>query len=173
MKLKAENNAAEKNENTEARGKKTSKKHFSFNSRAKTLVLCGASFVVCIFLVLCVLAARVKAYDKIFPNVIVEGINLGGLSKEEAVQKLNEEYIPKLNEKEYKIVLADFTGKKIEPERSVSFKALDIEAAADIELIVRSAYQHKRDKGFFGKNTENSDEIRKKHLHSSTYAYIM
>ncbi len=115
----------------------------SFFSNKKNLWILAVCFVlVCAFCTLTVLALNVSKYDKIYPNITCEGIEVGGLSKEEAVEKLNKEYLPKFNEKEYVINLYDWKLEKV--EKSVTLKASDIDALPDIDLVVKAAYQHAR-----------------------------
>lgn len=107
--------------------------------------------VLCAFAFLCIAAARVGAYDKIYPNISVEKIDVGGLSEEEAVQRLNSEYMSKLENKSFKLILADDKGKPVAPERTAEVGINDINAEPEIENTVRMAFRHNRDKGFFGK----------------------
>ncbi len=120
----------------------------SFFSNKKNLWILVVCFIlVCAFCTLTVLALNVSKYDKIYPNISCEGIDLGGLSEEEAVEKLNKEYIPRLNEREYTVKLYDWKLDKV--EKTVMIKASDIDAVPDISLAVKAAYQHARGAGLY------------------------
>ena len=134
---------------TEIKGeKKKTVRLASFFSNKRNLWVLGVCFVlVCAFSALTVLALNVSKYDKIYPNISCEGIDVGGLSKEEAVEKLNKEYLSKFEEKEYTVNLYDWKLENV--EKSVSLKASDIDAVPDVELAVKAAYQHARGAGLY------------------------
>lgn len=120
----------------------------SFFSNKKNLWILGVCVIlVCAFCTLTVLALNVSKYDKIYPNITCEGIDIGGLSKDAAIEKLNREYLPKFNEKEYTVNLYDWKLDNI--EKSIKIKASDIDAVPDVELVVKAAYQHARGSGLY------------------------
>ena len=120
----------------------------SFFSNKKNLWISAVCFIlVCAFCTLTVLAFNVSKYDKIYPNITCEGIDIGGLSEDAAIEKLNKEYLPKFNEKEYTVNLYDWKLDSI--EKSIKLKASDIDAVPDIELVVKAAYQHARGAGLY------------------------
>lgn len=86
--------------------------------------------LIIVFLGICL---KVSAYDKIYPNVIVGGIDIGGTTIEEAKNKLNDEY--GLTEWEKEITL------KLE-EKEVKFNTRDIEAVVDFDKTVQNAYDY-------------------------------
>lgn len=79
------------------------------------------------------LAVRVSAYNKIFPNITAGGVDIGALSKEDAAERLKNDFEKALNEKEFTLTLED---------KDIKFTAADIEAAADIEKTVENAYNY-------------------------------
>ena len=134
---------------TEIKGekKKTVRLASFFSNKRNLWVLTVCFVLVCAFSALTVLALNVSKYDKIYPNISCEGIDVGGLSKEEAVEKLNKEYLSKFEEKEYTVNLYDWKLENV--EKSVSLKASDIDAVPDVELVVKAAYQHARSSGLY------------------------
>lgn len=95
-----------------------------------------------LLLILLVFTFRINAYDKIYPGVSVRGINIGGLSKEAAQEKISKEYAGALSEKTFALRLED---------REKTFSAEDIGAWADAAKTAENAYNFGRDKGFFKK----------------------
>lgn len=95
-----------------------------------------------LLLILLVFTFRINAYDKIYPGVSVRGINIGGLSKEAAQEKISKEYAGALSEKTFALRLED---------REKTFSAEDIGAWADAAKTAENAYNYGRDKVFFKK----------------------
>lgn len=99
--------------------------------------------VICLT-ILCLSLIGIYAYVKvsslkIYPNIKVAGVHIGGLMKEEAVSKLIDNYSTNLNNQ--------LTLKMGEKEEVVSFKELDV--TYDIQGAVENSYRIGREGGFF------------------------
>ena len=87
---------------------------------------------------------KVKAWeDKIYQEVYVYGIDIGGLDKEEATQKLNENLHNRIVDKTIKVTVGD---KSLE----LTYDALN--PSYNIEEIVSTALAYGKEKGVFEKN---------------------
>lgn len=82
--------------------------------------------------------------DKIYPGINVYGINIGGLSKEEAISLLNEDLSKIIMDKKLKVVVED---KEIE----LTYESLN--PTYNIEEIAEEALAYGKDKGIFAKNS--------------------
>ncbi|MBP3284908.1 MAG: VanW family protein [Clostridia bacterium] len=94
-----------------------------------------------IFSVIAVLALITLSYDKIYSGISVNGTFVGGMSKQEAEQVLEEKYanVSDIN----LIVYCD--------DERIAFTGKDIAAKFDSQKAVETAYQTGRDGGFFEK----------------------
>lgn len=84
--------------------------------------------------------------NKIYPKVIVQGIDVGGKSKEEATEVLQKEVASKINNKEIIIDVKD-KDKKYEAKYS------EIDPKYDIEKTVSEAFDYGKDLSIFKKNS--------------------
>lgn len=82
--------------------------------------------------------------DKIYPGINVYGINIGGLSKEEAVSLLNEDLAKIIMDKKLKVVVED-------KELELAYESLN--PTYNIEEIAEEALAYGKDKGIFAKNS--------------------
>ena len=92
--------------------------------------------------------------NKIYPGVIVDGIDLTGKTKEEAKELLNEECTEKLLNKELKIVVGD---------NNFQYKYSDISARYDVDKCIEEAIDYGKDLSIFKqrkliKNKNNNKE---------------
>jgi len=147
MNTEVETNEIKENvEKTEITEPKTKKEMSA--AKKWTLVSVGA-VIALVLLVVVLLSARVSAYDKIYPNISIEGISVGGLSEEEALKRLESEYMAGFEGKSYTAVLYDRENKKT--DKIADFSASDIEAVPDLKLAVKKAFEYGRNDGFFEK----------------------
>ncbi|WP_347707744.1 VanW family protein [Clostridium sp. 1001275B_160808_H3] len=96
---------------------------------------------------------RVAAWEnKVYPGIAVYGVELGGLSKEEATNSLNEKLSNLIMDKKLDILVGD---KKLELAYS------EIKPKYDIESIAEEAFNYGKDGGMFSKNSliKNDDDI--------------
>lgn len=82
--------------------------------------------------------------DKIYPGINVYGINIGGLSKEEAISLLNEDLSKIIMDKKLKVVVED-------KELELTYESLN--PTYNIEEIAEEALAYGKDKGIFAKNS--------------------
>lgn len=88
---------------------------------------------------------KVKAWEnKVYPEVDVYGINLTGLSKEEATGLLNEKLLALIMDKKISVLAGD---KKLE----LSYKEID--PKYDIENIIEEAFHYGKEGGLFSKSS--------------------
>ena len=130
-----------KNETDEKETKKNNadKRNIRIKLRPKAFVI---AFGVLIFLSFSIFAAKVSSYNKIYPNVSVMGINLGGLSKKEAIDIISKKYSEPLLQKSFKLKLEN---------REKNFSPSDIEAFVDNAKTAENAFNLGRSGGFFSK----------------------
>ena len=88
--------------------------------------------------------------DKIYPGVEVYGVDLGGLTKEEGLNIISEQLIPKINAKKIVVTIND-------TQKEILYS--DIAPNYDSETILKEALAYGKDKGLFEKqNLIKSDE---------------
>lgn len=88
---------------------------------------------------------KVLAWEnKVYPEINVYGVNIGGLNKEEAVELLEEKLPNIIMDKKIKILVAD---KSLE----LSFDTL--KPSYDIDLVAEEAISYGKEKGIFAKNS--------------------
>lgn len=106
----------------------------------KCLLVVGIALGI-VFLVLVILAFMTFGYDKIYPGVLVNGTDVGGMTSEEAAEILNNKYknISDVNV----VVYCD--------EERIEFTGSDIGAKFDGKEAAEIAYQTGREGGFFEK----------------------
>lgn len=90
--------------------------------------------------------------NKIYPGITVYGVDLGGLSKEEAISSLNEKLSNLIMDKKLDVLVGD---KKLELSYS------EINPKYDTEAIAEEAFNYGKDGGVFAKNSliKNNDDI--------------
>ncbi|WP_373205890.1 VanW family protein [Clostridium tertium] len=96
---------------------------------------------------------RVAAWEnKVYPGITVYGVDLGGLSKEEAIKSLNEKLSGLIMDKKLNVLVGD---KKVELSYS------QIKPKYDTEVIAEEAFNYGKDGGMFAKNSliKNDDNI--------------
>ena len=100
----------------------------------KQIIAIATLVLVIVFLIVFgSLSLKVSAYDKIFPNVTVCGVDIGAVTTDKAKEKLEAAFKERLKEREFTLSLED---------KTVKFKASDIEAIADVEKSVQNAYDY-------------------------------
>lgn len=97
-------------------------------------------------------ARNLASYDYIFPNVYVAGVNVGGMTRMQAVSAVNDAV---------RETYADSTLIVELPDRSISFTPEKTQVALDVDEAVEKAYQYGRQGSVFSvakarKEAENS-----------------
>lgn len=84
--------------------------------------------------------------DKVYPNVLVQDLNLGGMEKEEAKRALKENFSDKIGEKEIIVKIKD---------KNKDYKTTysEISPEYNIDKAVDDAFNYGKDKSFFEKNS--------------------
>ena len=82
--------------------------------------------------------------DKIYPNVSVYSINIGGLNKDEAKSLLGEGLPNTINDKKLKVVVGD---------KSLELNYSDLNPSYNVDSIVEEALAYGKDEGLFAKNS--------------------
>ena len=82
--------------------------------------------------------------DKIYPEINVYGINIGGLSKEEAINILKEDLPKVIMDKKLKVIVGD-------KELELNYESLN--PTYNIEKVAEEALAYGKDKGVFAKNS--------------------
>ena len=80
---------------------------FNFTGKKAAFAYVGLFIAGVILITFIVLSLKVSAYDKIFPNVIAGGINLGGTTREEARELLEKEFQEGFSEKVFVLKLQE------------------------------------------------------------------
>ena len=126
--------------------------------KRKVVIITILLFVIAISLVSTIFSVIYMGKDIIAPNIYLESINIGGLTKEEAKEKIAKRYEEKSN-KEIKAVLKDYE-QIIKPEM--------VEFNADINKLVDLAYMEGRNGNIIENNyTIISRYFNKKNLEIS------
>ena len=115
---------------------------FNFTGKKAAFAYVGLFIAGVILITFIVLSLKVSAYDKIFPNVIAGGINLGGTTREEARELLEKEFQEGFSEKVFVLKLQ---------EKSLDFNPNDVDAEVDIEKTVEDAYDYGKKGNVFTK----------------------
>ena len=115
------------------RGRKTSWKRIGIRSG-----IAAAALALVIVLGLLIVGAVLKGGDTIFPNVCVAGVNLGGMTREEAEQEL---------ENALSTTQLDRTLTVQLPDRKLIFEADEASVPADPEQLVEEAMNYGRSAG--------------------------
>lgn len=80
--------------------------------------------------------------DKIYPGTNVYGIDLGGLTKEQATKALDEKLEPQLKDKKLKVIVGD---------KNMELSYADLKPNFDSKSLVDLAFKYGKDKGLFAK----------------------
>lgn len=87
---------------------------------------------------------QVKSWDsKAYPGVSVKGVDLGGKTKEEVVQAMNEEFSSKIGEKEINITVGG---------KNLTYKYSDLSASYNIDEAAEKVVAYGKDSSVFNKN---------------------
>ena len=90
------------------------------------------------------LSEQVKSWDdKTYPGVTVKGVDIGGKTKEEVAQILNEKFASQLSEKVINITVGD---------KKLSYKYGDLNAKYNIDEVAEEAVLYGKDKSAYNKN---------------------
>ena len=115
----------------------------------KIIMICSSILVVVIAAILAytlVVNNSVKSYEsKIYPGVSVYGIEIGGLTKEEAISALNEKLSIDIMDKSLTVTVG---------EEKIDLKYSDLSPGYDIEAIVEEAIKYGKDDTTFKKYNE-------------------
>ncbi|WP_024614795.1 VanW family protein [Clostridium sp. Ade.TY] len=84
--------------------------------------------------------------NKIYPNVFIKEINVGGMTKEEAKNALNNNYTKNIGNKE---IIVNIKGKDKEFEANYS----EISPKYDVDKAIDEAFNYGKDSNFFKKNS--------------------
>lgn len=95
-----------------------------------------------------------KWNDKIYPGVIVDGVDLSEKTKEEAIDILNNEFSEKIGSKKINISVNG---------QAFNYKYSDISAKYNIEKSAEEAMDFGKDKGIFAKNSLIKNKNNEKH----------
>lgn len=138
------NNKKQKNEEEYLDNKSTKIKQTSGNFRKKWIIIVSA-IIVLLALLSTIFALINVNNDKIIAGVKIDGINMKGLTREEAKDILNKKIQEKLN-KEIKIKIDDYE------EQSLLLSQIELEY--DVENIIELAYKIGRKGNIFVNNFE-------------------
>lgn len=129
---------------------RTTEINLQAKGRKKILGLNPAFFWVCISvfalllltgaMCLVLVCSRVNQYDRIYPGVTALGVELGGMTEEEAVAALNEYSENYFSSRSLTVRCMD---------QSVTIQARDIMTGIDAASIARQAYSYGRDRSVF------------------------
>lgn len=127
-------------------GKRTKAARRAANKRKKITLAISALIVITIA-AMAAYSISIKGItkewdDKIYPGVTVQDVNLGGMTKEEAKNKLNETFNDAIGKKKLPISIGD---------KQYELIYSDIMPKYDIDAIVEKAYNFGRDNGNFKK----------------------
>lgn len=88
--------------------------------------------------------SKVKAWEtRIYPGISISGVDIGGKTKEEALQLLKDEVMTKLGEKEINIKVG---------ENKKTYKYSDLSATYDVEKSAEEALNYGKNLGVISKN---------------------
>lgn len=129
--------------------KENDEKNFEINDEVvlekkgsnKTILILVGSILLSLFSIFLVLIILTLGYGKIYNGVRINGIDVGGLSKNDAIEVFNEYYS----------TLANVNISLYNEENEVRFLASDINATFDSEKAYEFAYHLGRDGNFFEK----------------------
>ncbi len=127
-------------------------------ARNKRITLLTVSLCLCLTVLACLAAGvflllREPADDgKILPNVIVGGVNIGGMTKEEAAAALRLGIGQSISKKSMVVEL---------PGATLVLSAQDTKAALDLEAVVDAAYAHGRSGSAVEKNIARATAEKK------------
>lgn len=128
--------------------------NISENSNYKNLFQKNKKLMITISVVLVLIIAAILAYTlvvnntvkgyegKVYPGVSVYGINIGGLTKEDAVNSLNEKLSSDIMDKSLSVTVG---------EKKIDLKYSDLAPGYDIEAITEDAVKYGKDDGMFEK----------------------
>lgn len=127
-------------------GKRTKAARRAANKRKKITLAISALIVITIAAVVAY-SISIKGItkewdDKIYPGITVQDVNLGGMTKEEAKNKLNETFNDAIGKKKLPISIGD---------KQYELIYSDIMPKYDIDAIVEKAYNFGRDNGILKK----------------------
>lgn len=97
-----------------------------------------------------------KWENKIYPNVIVQGVNLGGMSKEEGKSTLKKEFEANINNKK---IIVDLKGTDKEFKANYS----EIEPKYDFDKTINEAFNYGKDLNAFKKKSLIKNKKNEKH----------
>lgn len=95
-----------------------------------------------------------KWEDKIYSGVMVEGIDLGGKTKEEAIEILNDKFNNKIGDKKINISVNG---------QAFNYKYSDLSATFNVEKSAEDAINFGKDKGIFAKNSLIKNKNNERH----------
>ncbi|WP_288221753.1 VanW family protein [uncultured Clostridium sp.] len=114
----------------------------------KTLISAGVLFLIVVIGIISYIFSINKKVatweDKIYPEINVYGVNIGGLSKEEAVNLLKEKLPQVIMDKKLKVLVGD---------KSLELTYNSLNPTYNIEEIAEEALAYGKDKGVFAKNS--------------------
>lgn len=137
-----------------------SRKKAMKNQRIVIIAACSVVLVLLIALIvgLIIHANQTEDDSKILPNVYAGGINLGGMTRDEAISALHLATDSTLSKKDMVITLAD---------TSLSLSPADTKAALDVQATVDAAYR-------YGRTGSDEDYLKaKKAAASTTYTVAL
>lgn len=89
---------------------------------------------------------NVKSWEnKVYPGVNVYGVDIGGLSKEEALKSLNEKLLLNINDKTLVVTVG---------EQKLDLKYSDLNPIYDTEVIATESVKYGKDESLFSKNSK-------------------
>ena len=101
------------------------------------------------------LSKQVKAWDnKTYPGVTVKGVDLGGKTKEEVAQILNEKFSSQLSEKAINITVEN---------KKLSYKYGDLNAKYNIDEVAEEAVLYGKDTSAYNKNKLIKNKSKETH----------
>jgi len=144
---------------------KTSKK--VFNNQKKKIILGILAFFIAISATLATyslsIKGTVKEWDnKIYPGVTVQGVDIGGMTKEEAKDKLTEAFDKAIGDKKLPVVIGD---------KQYELIYSDIIPKYDIDGTVEQAYKYGKEDGIFKKYRYIENGKNKKSEISLEFSY--
>lgn len=117
------------------------------NKNKKTLIIIGITISIILAISVTygiIVVNNVKAWEeKIYSGVSVYGVDLGGLTKEEAVSKLGEKLPELIMDKKIDILVGD---------KTIEMKYSDISPVYDLNVIADEAIKYGKDNTILGKN---------------------
>lgn len=139
----------------EEKSKKINDLKALLSEKKKTLIIVAAIITIVIASAAAYIYSVTQTVDswanKVYPGVEVYGVNLGGASKEEGLKIIEEQLIPKINEKKIIITVGDKVNE-------ITYK--DIAPNYDANSILEEAISFGKDQSLFDKNSLIKDKTK-------------